>query len=126
MERTFTSTIKESSRELTAKEKVKFKDVSNALRLDEVTETAEHVVIAPDFYVVLSIHNEKADNKDYDQYVIVDKEGTKYVTSSTSFWNSFYDIFSDMEEVDEDWEIEVLKKPSTNYKGKYFLTCALL
>lgn len=124
--KTFTATITESSRELNAYEKVKFKDTSNALKIDELTQGSEHVVIAPAGYVVLTVHNEKSDNPDYNNYIIFDNAGTKYVTSSQSFWNSFSDIWTDMADYPDTWEIEILRKPSSNFKGKDFLTCALV
>ena len=123
---TFTAEIIESSTELNAYEKVKFKDTANALKIDDITQDNEHVVIAPFGYVVLAIHNAKSDNPDYNNYIIYDKEGTKYVTGSQTFWNSFINIWNDMKNYDGDWEIEILRKPSKNFKGKDFITCALV
>ena len=43
--------------------------------------------------------NEKSDtNKDYNNYMIVDKDGTKYITGSPSFWDSFNEIYEEMKE----------------------------
>ena len=123
---TFISEIIETSKELNAYEKVKFKDTSNALKIDELTQANEKVVIAPAGYVVIAIHNEKSDNKDYNNYVIFDHDGTKYVTGSNAFWNSFISIWNDMKDYPDKWEIELLRKPSTNFKGKDFITCALV
>lgn len=123
---TFSATISESSRELTPYETVKFKDTANALKIDELTQEEEKVVITPKGYVVLDIHNEKSDNPDYKNFIIFDGLGTKYVTGSQSFWNSFIDIWNDMKDFDDDWEIELLRKPSKNFKGKDFITCALV
>lgn len=122
----FSSKIVSASRELNAYEKVKFKDTANALKIDEITQDNEKVVIAPAGYVVLEIHNEKSDNPDYKNYIIFDELGTKYVTGSQSFWNSFIDIWEDMEDFDGSWEIELLRKPSKNFSGKYFISCALV
>lgn len=126
MSNTFISEIIETSKELNAYEKVKFKDTSNALKIDELTQANEKVVIAPAGYVVIAIHNEKSDNKDYNNYVIFDYNGTKYVTGSNAFWNSFISIWNDMKDYSDIWEIELLRKPSTNFKGKDFITCALV
>ena len=123
---TFSATISESSRELTPYETVKFKDTANALKIDELTQEDEKVVIAPKGYVVLDIHNEKSDNPDYKNFIIFDGLGTKYVTGSQAFWNTFINIWNDMKDFDEDWEIELLRKPSKNFKGKDFITCALV
>ena len=87
--------IADSSRELTAKERIMMKDTSDAIKLDEATQEAR-VLIEEDAYVVLDIHNEKSDNVDYKNYLIVDKNGTKYVTGSESFWTSFMDIYEEL------------------------------
>lgn len=123
---TFLSSIIESSFELNAYEKAKYKDVSNAMKLDDLTQSHEHLVIAPKGYVVVEIVNSKSENPNYNNYVIIDREGNKYVTGSQSFWNAFQDIWSDMQDYDGEWEIEILRKPSKNFKGKDFLTCSLV
>lgn len=124
----FNITIKESSKtDLTARERVLLKDTSNAVKLDEVvTEDGTPFVLSPVAYAVLAVHNEKAksDDKDYEQYLILDSDGNKYVTGSQSFWNSFADIWSDME--GEPFELSIYKKPSKNYTGKCFLTCSIV
>lgn len=120
--------IAESSMELSAKERIKMKDTTNAIKLDELTqeEDSGEVVIEPQAYAVLNIHNEHSDqNKDYVNYVLVDKDGTKYVTSSESFWTSFMEIYKEMENETEPWKIVVYRVPSKNFKGKEFLTCSI-
>lgn len=117
--------IKESSKELTAKERIMMKDTSNAVKLDEATKDG-HLLITPAAYVILSIHNEKSDNVDYENYLILDKSGNKYVTGSPSFWASFMDIWDEMAEETEEYSIEVYKLDSKNYKGKQFLTCSIV
>lgn len=121
----FEAKIREASKELSAKERVKFKDTTNAVQLDEVTKE-NPLVIAPDFYVILDIHNEKSEDKDYVKYILVDKSGTKFVTGSESFFSAFISIFDEMAGTDEDYEIEVYRLPSKNYKGKEFLTCSIV
>lgn len=116
--------ISESSRELNAYERVKFKDYSDAVKLDEAAENG--VQITPDFYVILSIHNPKSDNPDYFNYMIVDKDGTKYVTGSPTFWTSFKSIFDEMNEENLEYTIKAYKVDSKNYKGKKFITCSLV
>lgn len=117
--------IKETSRQLTAKEKIAIKDTSNAIKLDLACDVDE-VEITPLDYAILSIHNEKSDNPDYENYVIIDKNGAKYVTGSTSFWNSFSNIYTEMAGEDEEWAIKAYKLDSKNYKGKKFLTCSII
>lgn len=122
----YKASITETSRELSAYERVKFKDVSDAAKLDELTQEKENLVISPVMYIVLDITNEKSDNPNYNNYIIVDADGNKYVTGSQSFWNSFMDIWDDMEDFNEPWSIKVMRKPSKNFKGKDFLTCSLV
>lgn len=120
--------ISEVSQELTAKERIILKDTTNAIKLDELTqETDEKVIISPAIYAVLDIHNEKSEqNKDYKNFIIIDKTGKKYVTSSESFWNSFMDIANEMAGETEEWSIEVYRVPSKNFKGKEFLNCSIM
>ena len=120
----YSVSIKESSRELTAKQRIALKDTTGAVKLDEATQV-EPVIINVDMYAILAIHNEKSENPDYDNYVVVDKNGTKYVTGSASFWSSFMDIFTEMEGEDEAWTLKVYRVPSKNYKGKDFITCSI-
>ena len=120
--------IREASRELTAKEKIALKDYSNATPLDTALDDASVLTISPVAYVILDVHNEKSkQDKDYVKYVIIDNAGNKFVTGSESFFTSFKDIFDVMadEAPNAEYSIDVLKKPSQNYKGKSFITCAL-
>ena len=124
----YTVKIKESSMELTNKQKVMYKDTSDAYKLDEVVKENEPLGIEPIGYVVLNVHNDKSDNPDYEQYVILSADGNKYVTGSESFFTSFLNIWNELGgiESDEAWMINVYKKPSTNFKGKFFLTCSVI
>ena len=117
--------IIESSKELSGKEKLIFKDLSNAVKLDSATD-GQSLRITPVDYAVINVHNEKSENPDYNNYVIVDKDGTKYVTGSPSFWQAFTDIWDAMADEDEEYEIEIYKLDSKNYKGKQFLTCSII
>lgn len=124
-------TIKECSRELSARERIMFKDTSNAIKLDVAASDPANaitgVVITPVDYAVLSIHNDKLkDNKDYENYVLIDKDGTKYVTGSPSFWSAFSEIAGEMAGESEEWSISVYKLDSKNYKDKQFLTCSII
>ena len=120
----YSVSIKETSKNLTAKERIAIKDITSAIKLDEATQV-ESVLISPEMFAVLSIHNDKSDNPDYENYIVVDKDGRKFVTGSQSFWTSFMDIWTEMENEDEDWSVLVYRHPSKNYKGKDFITCAI-
>lgn len=126
----YKATVRECSKELTVKERIMLKDTSNAESLDILTQEAnfndKKVLINVDYYATLEIHNEKSDNKDYINFIVVDKDGKKYVTGSQSFISSFTDIVEEMTEAGEtDITIEVYRKESKNYKGKDFITCSI-
>lgn len=124
----FSVTFRESSREMTAREKLKIKDVADAIKIDEATNGGNKLTITPTAYAILDVHNEKSDSKDYHTYVIEDKDGTKYYTGSEPFWESFKEIWDVMNESADEigtWSITAYKKDSKNYKGKQFLTCSI-
>lgn len=117
--------IVETSKELSAKERIQLKDTTDAVKLDKATQV-EDVEIDVDYYAELSIHNEKSEDKDYANYVIVDKSGERYVTGSPSFWSSFMNIFNEMANETEPWTLKVYRMPSKNREGKYFITCSII
>ena len=123
----YSVTIKEVSKELTHKERVQITDLTDCVKLDKATQEGP-VLIDFDYYAVLGIHNEKADDKDYHNYVVADKNGTRYYTGSESFFNSLVNICDEMADSDEDeeWQIKAYRKPSKNREGKDFITCSIV
>ena len=121
-------TVKEASKELSAKEKIRLKDLSNSINLDALTQQEGKAVIDVDYYAILAIHNEKSKERvDYENIVIVDKGGNKYNTGSASFMTAFLDILDELADAGEtDCQIEVYRKESKNYKGKEFITCSIV
>ena len=117
--------IQYCSKELTARDRVAIKDTTNAISLDEATQS-DNVVIDIDYYAKLAVHNEHSEDKDYEKYIIVAKDGTKYVTGSTSFLTAMEEIVDEMADSGEDFQIVVYRMPSKNYKGKEFLTCSIV
>lgn len=117
--------IVNASKELSARDRVAVKDTTNAIGLDDATKDSP-LVIAIDYYVELAIHNEKSEDKDYKKYVVVDKSGNKFVTGSESFFTAMLEIMDEMTDAGEDFEIQVYRMPSKNYKGKEFLTCSIV
>ena len=106
-ESNYSATIIDASRELTARERVMFKDTQNAISLNDFAEQAKTeggkaIVENVKDYVHISVHNDKSDDKDYDNYMIITADGDKYVTGSSAFWNSFKAIYDEMKnEADE-------------------------
>ena len=120
--------VVDSSKELTKKETVMFKDLSDAVNLSEfIDEQHGAVMIDVESWAELAIHNEKAkegQDKDYTNYVVVDKNGTRYYTGSESFWSSFKDIWCEMSDSTEEWSLKVYKKQSKGKKD--FITCSVM
>ena len=129
METNYSVTIKEAYKDLTPREKIRLKDTSDAISLDSYSkhcETADETcIIEPAGYAVLDIHNEKASEPDYEQFLIIDTEGNKYVTGSDSFYHSFKNIWDELKDEAEPWQIKIMRKPSKNFSGD-FITCSLL
>lgn len=116
--------IKETTRELTKREQILFCDTTNTIKLNDI-EVGNPIRIKPVDYAVLSVHNEfLKDKQDFEQYVIIDDTGARYVTGSQSFFNAFINIWEQME--GEPFEIDVYKIPSKNYKDKFIITCSIV
>lgn len=123
----YKAVVARASKELTVKEKIMLKDMSDAVKLDDAVKE-QAIVIKPDFYAIINVHNEKSDTKDYTKIVIVDGDsGIKYTTGSMPFITTFEDIMQEMEDAGEtDFSLKVYAKESKNYKGKYFITCSII
>lgn len=124
----YLATIEECStgfENLSKRDRIALKDTTDAVSLDEVVpdDTTDFVIENVTAYAVLNVHNEAADDKDYKKYIIIGGSG-KYVTGSESFYRSFRDIFDEMD--GETFDLKCYKKPSNNFKGKFFLTCSIV
>ena len=124
----FSVKIRTASKELSAKERVAIKDTSNCISIDEATTANERVIIDYSYHVILDVHNEHSDNKDYMKTVVVDKNGDKYVTGSQSFTTALVDIVEEMIDAGEgdNIQLQCYRKDSKNYKGKQFITVSLI
>ena len=117
--------IRETSFELTNRERIRIKDLQNAKKLDELVTPESSFSFDFGGYAVLDIHNDNSkDNTEYTNYVVFDRDGNKYYTGSQTFWNSMTAIIAEMD--GEDFSVEVTKHESKNYKGKFFLTASIL
>lgn len=130
----YKAVVKESVKGLTAREKIAIKALNDVTELNDLVTPEQAVMINIDNVVTVQVHNEKSDNQDYNKYVYIDKDGTKYVSGSEPLYTTVKDILSDIEdaiadgEMDEteDITIKVMKKESANYKGQTFLTAELI
>lgn len=125
--KTYSTKLVSATRELSAKERVAVKMFIGAEQLDELTQRDENAVLIDiDYVAVVEVYNEKSDNKNYNKYVYVDKDGTMYISGSETLYRTYEEIAEEMEGENEPWSIKVIRRESTNYKGKDFLTCMLV
>lgn len=120
--------ILNTSKELSAKEKVRIKDFSNAQQLDDIITPDSHFLIDYDFHADMEVHNEKTKNekKDYNKRVIVDKEGNAFVTGSESFMSAMDEVLEEMADSGEEFQLDCYKVDSKNFAGKQFITCTVI
>lgn len=112
-----------TSKEISAIERVRLKDLGTAMKLNDVVQT-EPLTIDIDYTAILEVHNEKAERTDYPVYIVVDKSGKKFYTSSPSFKSSLDEVLEEMEG-EVGWGIEVYKSPSKNASNQPFLKCTV-
>lgn len=118
-----------SSRDFSARERIKIKDKGNAKRLEALTTDGSIFIQIID-WAVLKIENDKSADKVYTNYILLDTDGTKYVTGSEAFWSAFKTVYDELaEEIDRENSVgipfEVYHLPSKNREGKTFLSCSL-
>lgn len=131
-EKDFSVEIIEASKEFTKRERIQLKDVSTMNKIDELSQV-DDLLISYSAWAKLRIHNEnvkKGNSKDYETFVLVDKDGIMYCTGSEAFIRSCMDIIEEMTDGDpenfEDFSIRVVRKNSSNYTGKQFLLARLV
>lgn len=125
--RNYSVSIITASRELSVQEKVKLKDTRDAYSLEKLSRD-EAVTVNVTGYAELAIHNEKSEDKDYEQYMLIGANGEKYITGSATFYNTFRDIWDELQDEEmpaEGWAIKVYQLPSKNFTGRNFVTCSL-
>lgn len=126
MNTTYKAMVEDASWTMTAREKLRYTDLTDAIQLDEATQSGD-VIIDVDKWAVINVHNEKSDTVDYMKYVIIDKDEQVFVTGSESFWKSFVQIYEVMsDEGETSYSIKVYRRESKNYKGKDFITCRII
>lgn len=117
-----------TSTDLSAKEKVRIKDFSNAAQLDDIITGDSHFMLDYAYYADMEVHNEhtKNEKKDYMKRVIVDKAGNAFITGSESFMTAMDDVLAEMEGTDEEFQLDCYKVDSKNFAGKQFITCTVI
>lgn len=126
----YKATIKESSKLLSARERIKYRDEANVISIDELMNMEEEVIITPDFYLVVQIETDEVKNHDgvldYEKIVVVDKSGKAYSSGSQSLRESFVDIFEEMSGEDEEYQVQFIAIESKNYKDKSFYKTVII
>lgn len=129
----YTVSVIEKDGNVSVKDVIRAKDISNTISLDNVVNDSETLDIGKvKGFVKLTVHNPRSrDEKDYQKLVLIsddtDSNETRfYSTGSESFETSFMSLWEEVKELDEYWSIIVFKKPSKNYAGKGFLTCTVI
>ena len=117
--------IKETSKELSKRERIALKDTTAMNSIDAISQIESNLTLDVEYYAILEIHNDKAkDNTDYENLVIHATNGEFYYTGSKSFIKSFMNIATEMG--DEEFGIRVYRKPSKNYANKEFISCTIV
>lgn len=120
----YSAVISASSKELSKKERIQLKDMTDVIRLDSATKDGDVIISKVENIVEIEIHNDKATPTDYKNIIVIGEDGTRYATGSTSFRNALFDIAEEMG--DDEYGIRVYRRPSQNYQGRDFISCAVL
>ena len=120
----YSANITASSKELTKKERIQLKDMTDVIRLDTATKEGDVIIEKVANIVEIEIHNDKATPTDYKNIIVIAEDGTRYATGSTSFRQSLFDIAEEMG--DDEFGIKVYRRPSQNYAGRDFISCSVL
>lgn len=140
-ENKYTAKVTYTSKQISFDMKMKLKTITGAIPLSEAIDNAMNaLIITPDFYAIVEVHNPKVKDretgqrseKDYEVYVIVDKSGEMYTTSSQSFFESLFDLTEEWSDAqangeipeDKDLVLKCFKVQSQNNSGK-FITCTI-
>lgn len=117
-----------SKKDLTPRETLMLKEVSDAVKLDDLVPQDGTVTITPADYAILKVHNDLAENNEYQVTLIIDTDGNKYRTGSASFQAAFVDIWEAMcnggDTPVEEFSIKMYKMKSKNYNG-HLITCSI-
>lgn len=124
----YESTIVEATREISKREALKMKQMTDVLSINDLMENDKLLIEGVRAGFKLHVLNEKAENPEYDVYIIETMEGQLYKTGSDSLWRNLKEILEDFrEEIEAGERIDILcyKRPSKNIQSGKFITCGL-
>ena len=124
----FNLIITESLVNLTKKDLLQLKDLSDAVKLDQATQEAlsgSYIIQDVKNIVSLNLVSDDPQNpQEYSKTVVIDGEGNRFVTGSDSFARRAWEIAREMD--GETFELKVYRRPSKTYAGREFLSCSVI
>lgn len=120
-----TTTIKEVSRELKARDRIALRKGTGILSLKKALDEQKEIHIMPSFYAVLETTDDESGESATSLVFEDAKTFKKYRTGSSVFIQSFLSIAEEMrKDKEENYEICCLKKKSTK-GGNLYLDCEI-
>lgn len=116
--------IVEASWELDLKEQLMYEESLDAESLDSFLGDGPYI-FKPIGWVKLHVVNPSSKDGEYNQYII-ETEDVRFITGSNTFFQSFERIYNKMKGYSGDWSVKAFRKPSSNFKDKYFITCSVV
>lgn len=122
----FNVVIEKALKEVTKKEMLQLKDLTDAVRLDQATQERGSVMInnIQNMVKLFLVSDDPKNPQEYGKLVITDTEGNRFVTGSESFARRAWEIADDM--AGEEFGLKVYRRPSKNYPGREFLSCSVI
>lgn len=124
----YSAEISYTTKEMDVIEKIRSKNITSALKIDDIFNSGENeLILNVDHVYTLNVHNEKSEDKDYKKYIFVSDNGDRYVSGSESLITAFMDIYDEFIDagIKGNIPIRIYQMESKNYKGKNFYTCEL-
>ncbi len=113
-----------ASWELDVKEQLMYEDCSDAESLDSFLGDGCYI-FKPLGWVKLHVYNPASKDGEYEQFIVKTETGL-LITGSKTFSESFERIYRKMESYDGEWSVKAFRKPSSNFKDKYFIACVVV
>lgn len=122
----FNVVIDRALKEVTKKEMLQLKDLTDAVRLDQATQEHGSVMIynIQNMVKLFLVSDDPKNPQEYGKLVITDNEGNRFVTGSESFARRAWEIADDM--AGDEFGLKVYRRPSKNYPGREFLSCSVI
>lgn len=121
----YSARIVDTWEEMSTIERIKVKDLGDATKLNEVVDVSTPLLLDIANVVVMEVHNEKSENTDYPVYILIDENGERYSSGSSSLYRSLQDIRDEFAECGEKLpsplSLKIYKAKSKNNTGYMLL-----